>query len=196
MKNKKLKNSFNSLKWACVSLALMVFTACTEGEQTVQYGTKPNKEIQLTQNLSGVRFTAPKHWVEAANTNSLQLTAFYAPEKADKHHENIRTSAEVTLSLFEGGVGTLEENIRRWQGQISLEDEENISLSPFETGMGRMLFIKMVNPENGQAIYATIHENKAKVLTIKMQGPLNTLEENAESFLTFVESFAWESEGK
>lgn len=184
-----------NLKSIFILSLLFTLSACNEGNSTmgknsVQEYTINTDEVS-PRSKGGLEFLwqAPLNWHYRTPQNPMQLAIFIAPHKNDEYAENAHTVANVSLSYIEGSAGTISSNIKRWATQINIAQVNTENSSRIvKTKLGDIHFVKLQNNENKKSILAAIYQKPAGTLFIKMHGPLNTVEQQTQTFVTFVES--------
>ncbi len=152
----------------------------------------PKKAIEISTSGSSnlndefkLKWIKPESWIEF-DGHSMRLASFYVPYSKGK--------GELSITNFVGMSGSIEANINRWRGQISLAPEsiENImAVSKSYNGrMGNFLFFELANKNINQAILASIFELENRTVFIKLLIDQSGLDEVTLEYLRFSQSLS------
>jgi len=152
----------------------------------------PKKAIEISASATSnsddefkLKWKKPESWIEF-DGHSMRLASFYVPYSKGK--------GELSITNFVGMSGSIEANINRWRGQISLAPEsiENImAMSKSYNGrMGNFLFFELENKNINQAILASIFQLENRTVFIKLLIDQSGLDEVTLEYLRFSQSLS------
>lgn len=128
----------------------------------------------------GVAWTTPGGWIEQHGNPMRIATFLVGPERA-----------ECTLTAFPGAVGGVEDNLRRWAGQIKLNLSPDVlarfarTPSTFKTegGFSCLLYdFSEVAPDADPSILSAILPLEDRTLFVKLMGPRALLAQEKPAF--------------
>lgn len=130
---------------------------------------------------------APNSWTFHKMIQPFQDALFFAPHISDPYLENDHTTAQISVSFIEGVEFDKDANIQRWKKQLASDvTAVNVNIAEITTSLGRWDFIKMTTRSEG--LFVAVHESFDGTLFVKMQGANETLSQEAENFIQFIES--------
>ena len=146
--------------------------------------TRKNASLKSTSNLN---WTTPKNWIVKSKTE-LRIASFDAPFSENNF-------ADVSIAMFPGEAGGIEQNINRWRKQINLENSnlEDIlnESSEYENSLGAFRSFKLLNNTTDQGILgAIIHYNNQSIF-ITMKTSSIGINELEYEFILFCKSLYW-----
>lgn len=168
-------------------MSLLISGCGSESEVSV-YDVKVDK-IPHPRSLGNNFYTwePPADWHFFKMLSPFQDALFFAPDKSDADMQNDHTTAQVSLSFIENVEFDASSNVARWQKQLS-ENVNDVSVEKalIETNLGEWFFYKL--NYKSQSMYVAVYESFEGTLFLKMVGPTKTVKQQAEQFLTFMES--------
>ena len=130
---------------------------------------------------SGISYQTPDSWTEFPPSSI---------RKANFKIDNASGTAEVSVTVFPGDVGGTLANINRWRQQISLSPIDQASLkeniSPIIISNHQGYFTKLEG--NTESILGGILPFHGSTWFIKMQGDILVIEEEVDTFKSFLSS--------
>lgn len=130
---------------------------------------------------SGISYQTPDSWTEFPPSSI---------RKANFKIDNASGTAEVSVTVFPGDVGGTLANINRWRQQISLSPIDQASLkeniSPLIISNHQGCFTKLEG--NTESILGGILPFHGSTWFIKMQGDILVIEEEVDTFKSFLSS--------
>lgn len=130
---------------------------------------------------SGISYQTPDSWTEFPPSSI---------RKANFKIDNASGTAEVSVTVFPGDVGGTLANINRWRQQISLSPIDQSSLkeniSPIIISNHQGYFTKLEG--NTESILGGILPFHGSTWFIKMQGDILVIEEEVDTFKSFLSS--------
>jgi hypothetical protein len=130
---------------------------------------------------SGISYQTPDSWTEFPPSSI---------RKANFKIDNASGTAEVSVTVFPGDVGGTLANINRWRQQISLSPIDQASLkeniSPIIISNHQGYFTKLEG--NTESILGGILPFHGLTWFIKMQGDILVVEEEIDTFKSFLSS--------
>lgn len=130
---------------------------------------------------SGISYQTPDSWTEFPPSSI---------RKANFKIDNASGTAEVSVTVFPGDVGGILANINRWRQQISLSPIDQASLkeniSPIIISNHQGYFTKLEG--NTESILGGILPFHGSTWFIKMQGDILVIEEEVDTFKSFLSS--------
>jgi len=130
---------------------------------------------------SGISYQTPDSWTEFPPSSI---------RKANFKIDNASGTAEVSVTVFPGDVGGTLANINRWRQQISLSPIDQASLkeniSPIIISNHQGYFTKLEG--NTESILGGILPFHGSTWFIKMQGDILVVEEEMDTFKSFLSS--------
>lgn len=130
---------------------------------------------------SGISYQTPDSWTEFPPSSI---------RKANFKIDNASGTAEVSVTVFPGDVGGTLANINRWRQQISLSpiDQESLkeNISPIIISNHQGYFTKLEG--NTESILGGILPFHGSTWFIKMQGDILVVEEEMDTFKSFLSS--------
>ncbi|MFL2825746.1 MAG: hypothetical protein ACJZ8T_01590 [Coraliomargaritaceae bacterium] len=130
---------------------------------------------------SGISYQTPDSWTEFPPSSI---------RKANFKIDNASGTAEVSVTVFPGDVGGTLANINRWRQQISLSPIDQASLkeniSPIIISNHQGYFTKLEG--NTESILGGILPFHGSTWFIKMQGDILVVEEEVDTFKSFLSS--------
>ncbi len=162
------------------------------GHPPVDAGAPPAR-ADGTPGAAGLRWNTPEGWHAHAGNGSFRVVSFHVGgDPAD---------AEVTITRFAGGAGTLLPNINRWRGQIGLSPVAQISDQPLDTVQvgdqeGRLLDIADARADDPsrQRMLVVLLTRDDIAWFVKMTGPHDVLEEQHATFVEFARGLRFVAE--
>lgn len=130
---------------------------------------------------SGISYQTPDSWTEFPPSSI---------RKANFKIDNASGTAEVSVTVFPGDVGGTLANINRWRQQISLSPIDQASLKeniyPIIISNHQGYFTKLEG--NTESILGGILPFHGSTWFIKMQGDILVIEEEVDTFKSFLSS--------
>lgn len=130
---------------------------------------------------SGISYQTPDSWTEFPPSSI---------RKANFKIDNASGTAEVSVTVFPGDVGGTLANINRWRQQISLSPIDQASLkeniTPIIISNHHGYFTKLEG--NTESILGGILPFHGSTWFIKMQGDILVIEEEVDTFKSFLSS--------
>lgn len=129
-------------------------------------------------------WSAPQAW-QALPTNNIRRGAWAVSNAAGQ-------SAEVTVTVFAGNVGSLLQNVNRWRGQIGLGDigQEQLAQVVAERELAKTPshVVTLVNPQNGQTSITALVPHDDMNWFFKIMGDTALITEQAPQWESFLKS--------
>ena len=168
-----------------VATIILLFS-CDAKEKIITYKIKkPPAVIQPT-----LKWTTPISWEELVPGNML-MANFHAIDSKNK-------SVNISISMFPGDVGGIENNVNRWRNQINLNPQTIEEISKYIQNiilplLGDAQFLELNNSQNNQGMKVIIIPNQNnQTIFVKMMGESDSLSELDYEFNLFVQSIYWE----
>lgn len=103
--------------------------ACILAAPLTGFGDEPKEEPKeqkkvetVLVKIGGVEYPVPKSWVEQEPSSQMRVAQFGIPKA-----EGDKGKIELVVFYFQGGGGSVEDNIKRWVGQFKpLDGEEKV----------------------------------------------------------------------
>lgn len=154
------------------------------------HGSDANTAAQAA---AGVHWETPDGWHAHPGNGSFRVVSFHVG--ADP------APAEVTVTRFAGGAGSLLPNINRWRGQLGLEPVASVEEQPVErlevAGAPAQL-IDIADESSSESsrarILVVLMMRDDTAWFVKMTGPHEVLESQRDTFLGFARSMHFEAE--
>jgi hypothetical protein len=155
--------------------------------------------------LDGLKSTPPETWKERRPPNEFQLKVFALPKAEGDKEETV-----VTIFHFSRGGGSVEDNVKRWKGQIEPAEGKKIDdvakVETFEAAGGKVkvtyfdasgtyLFRPMpANPENmvkkpGYRLVNAYFASPNGPYFIRLVGPEKSVTAQEKGFKDWVKNF-------
>ncbi|RPG03784.1 MAG: hypothetical protein CBE06_000255 [Pelagibacteraceae bacterium TMED246] len=175
-------------------ILVLIFYSCNHENPVTVYKVKKTDSLIAKQNnkenRSGLDWIVPNNWIEKKATD-FRLASY-----------DIRSSngelIDLSITVFPGDAGGVEQNVNRWRRQINLSPLELNQLmnesSTQSSMLGEFYIFDLYNKNNNQAMIATImpyYENSNSILEtifVKMVGSIDTLSELKYEFELFCKS--------
>lgn len=172
-----------------ILVLMSMLCACDSEKEIRQYSSKTETISQRAFFGAGFSWNPPANWQYRTAQNPMQLAIFLAPEESDTYTENPNTVATVSLSFLKGETGSLNDNIKRWQRQIDINNPINPSenIRTIKTSLGEIQFIKIQNNNTDESILAAVYQQLDGALFVKMRGPIQTINQQTNNFVSFIE---------
>ena len=106
-------------------------------------------------------------------------------------------SVNISVSMFPGDVGGIENNVNRWRRQINLQTQTIQEISKYIQNitlplLGDAQFLELNNSQNNQGLKVIIIPNQNnQTIFVKMMGESESLSELDYEFNLFVQSIYW-----
>jgi hypothetical protein len=171
---------------------------CQSKSNITVYKIKKNTSLLTQKNTDKVNnpqlnWVAPNHWIEK-KSKDFRLASY-----------DISTSngeiVDLSITIFPGDAGGIEQNVNRWRKQINLESQniETILKNAYKESslLGKYFIFYLKNKTNGQSIIAAIipysdnGQSISETIFIKMNGSVNVLQELKYEFELFCKSMHW-----
>lgn len=183
-----------------VATIILLFS-CDTKEKITTYKIKKPQVMQPTEVFSNIsskqrnnnaltlKWTTPSAWEELEPGNML-MANFNVIDLKNK-------SVNISISMFPGDVGGIENNVNRWRNQINLNPQtmEEISKYIQDTPLpllGDAQIVNLNNPQNNQGMKVVIIPNQNnQTIFVKMMGEFDSLSELDYEFNLFVQSIYW-----
>jgi hypothetical protein len=177
----------NIKKYIFLSFILLSLPACNQGDGVFMYDVEKEKASPRSFENNGFRWNVPPSWVYKTPVTPFQDALFFAADHQDPFLENDYTTATVSISFIEGSENDLASNVLRWKKQLNENFEQvYVQQVDIETNLGIWRLIKL--SEKDKAIFVGIWNDYEGSLFLKIQGPLNTLNQHADAFIQLIES--------
>ena len=178
---------FATIGW--VALMLGITVAADDATQTLHAGA--------------ITFQAPKAWKSERPSNAMRKAQVKIPAA-----EGDPEPAELAVTSFAGGAGSLDANVKRWEGQFTTDDGKtpkakvetkkgkNVEVTRVEVG-GRYVAAMMPgqpgqnNKPNYRLLGAIVQTPEASYY-FKLTGPDKTVSAITKDFDTLIESMTME----
>ena len=160
------------------------FSDITSIENSSDTRTKHKGNNSLT-----LKWTTPSTWEELAPGNML-MANFHVIDSKNK-------SVNISVSMFPGDVGGIENNANRWRRQINLQPQKMEEISKYIQNitlplLGDAQFLELNNSQNNQGMKVLIVPNQNNhTIFVKMMGEADSLSELDYEFNLFVQSIYW-----
>ena len=180
-------------------IGLLLLTACEQqvaesytipkeksAVTTTTQSDKPAMQVlpgmqSFADSASGISYQTPDSWTEFPPSSI---------RKANFTIDNASGTAEVSITVFPGDVGGTLANINRWRQQIGLSSIDQVSLNEN---------ISSIIISNHQGYFTKLEGNTESILGgilpfhgstwfIKMQGDILAIDEEVDTFKTFLSS--------
>jgi len=183
-----------------VATIILLFS-CDTKEKITTYKIKKPQVMQSTEVFSNIsskqrdnnsltlKWTTPRTWEELEPGNML-MANFNVIDSKNK-------STNISISMFPGDVGGIENNVNRWRNQINLNPQtmEEISKYIQDTPLpllGDAQIVNLNNSQNNQGMKVVIVPNQNnQTIFVKMMGEFDSLSELDYEFNLFVQSIYW-----
>ena len=182
-----------------LTIGLLLLTACEQqvaesytipkeksAVTTTTQSDKPAMQVlpgmqSFADSASGISYQTPDSWTEFPPSSI---------RKANFTIDNASGTAEVSITVFPGDVGGTLENINRWRQQIGLSSIDQVSLNEN---------ISSIIISNHQGYFTKLEGNTESILGgilpfhgstwfIKMQGDILAIDEEVDTFKSFLSS--------
>ena len=163
--------------------------SCESKDNITVYQIKKSAPNKTDKTISKLKWTPPKNWIEK-EPGEMRLTSFDAFDSNNK-------TVDISISIFPGDVGGIENNVNRWRRQIELPSEslENILTEAEQKTfplLGDALIFMLNNDKiNKGIVVAMIPNQKNQTIFIKMIGNSNSIIELKYEFDLFCQSIYW-----
>lgn len=185
---------FRRISAIVVLAAVSLLAACKE--EGIRSYSIPTESYSLASPTAPiVSWALPKGWVETASSSSMRYATFAIK---GLHGHNVDVSV-TPLPAMQGGEL---ENVNRWRGQVGLDpiDLEELDKQAEDVSIGEdkaRLFDMTskeatIHGEHHQRILAVTHTLPGTVWFFKMMGVAETVGEQKEAFLEFLNTIAIE----
>jgi predicted RecA/RadA family phage recombinase len=150
--------------------------------------------------LGGMKAKAPATWKAGRPIPPLQTATFTLP-KADGDPED----AKVTVYFFQGQGGSVDQNIKRWQGMFKAPAGEKSKTDSFKVGEAKVTtvdvqgtYLDRFPPADPNAkvtekpdfrLIGVVFENPKGPYFIRFVGPQKTVEKHKKDFDAWLKSF-------
>tara|TARA_B100000686_G_C16266697_1_gene701964 strand:+ start:31 stop:591 length:561 start_codon:yes stop_codon:yes gene_type:complete len=175
-----------------VATIILLFSCDTQEKITTYKIKKPQsvhnikkpQSVQLT-----LKWTTPSTWEELVPGNML-MANFHVIDSKNK-------SVNISVSMFPGDVGGIENNANRWRRQINLQPQKMEEISKYIQNitlplLGDAQFLELNNSQNNQGMKVLIVPNQNNhTIFVKMMGEADSLSELDYEFNLFVQSIYW-----
>tara|TARA_B110000263_G_scaffold144180_1_gene125085 strand:- start:3098 stop:3676 length:579 start_codon:yes stop_codon:yes gene_type:complete len=187
---------YNSI-FLYIILILFQFGCQSESNITV-YKIKKNTSLLTQKNTDKINnpqlsWVAPNHWIEK-ESKDFRLASYNIPTSNGE-------IVDLSITIFPGDAGGIEQNVNRWRKQINLESQniETILKNAYKESslLGKYFIFYLKNKTNGQSIIAAIipysdnGQSISETIFIKMNGSVNVLQELKYEFELFCKSIHW-----
>ena len=164
-----------------VATIILLFS-CDTQEKITTYKIKKPQSLTL-------KWTTPSTWGELVPGNML-MANFHVIDSKNK-------SVNISVSMFPGDVGGIENNVNRWRRQINLQTQTIQEISKYIQNitlplLGDAQFLELNNSQNNQGMKVIIIPNQNnQTIFVKMMGESDSLSELDYEFNLFVQSIYW-----
>ena len=152
--------------------------------------------------IAGMKATTPKDWKETPAPSSAmgRLATLSVPAAEGSE------AAEIVVFYFQGGGGTVEQNLERQRGMfLPSEGKDKVEEKKTETKVGKLkatsldltgtfkkkpfpMSDKFTSMKDYREIYVVVEKEEGNYY-IRLLGPANTVEKNKKSFEEWLASF-------
>ena len=163
--------------------------SCESKDNITVYQIKKTSPHKANETISELKWAPPKNWIEKV-PGEMRLASFDAFDSNNK-------TADVSITIFPGNVGGIENNVNRWRQQIELPAQslENILTEAEQRTfplLGDALIFMLNNKKNSKGIIAVMIPNqKNQTIFVKMIGNSNSIIELKYEFDLFCQSIYW-----
>tara|TARA_B110000014_G_C20104708_1_gene580652 strand:- start:458 stop:1072 length:615 start_codon:yes stop_codon:yes gene_type:complete len=144
---------------------------------------------QRENNALTLKWTTPNTWEELEPGN-MRIANFNVIDSKNK-------STDISISIFPGDVGGIENNVNRWRNQINLNPQTIEEISKYIQNitlplLGDAQIVNLNNPQNNQGMQVVIIPTQNnQTIFVKMMGEFNSLSELDYEFNLFMQSIYW-----
>ena len=175
-------------------------SGCKSENNITVYKIKKNdslmkKSFEQQTDLSPLNWMAPQNWIEKKPTD-FRIASYDVPMPNGE-------IVDVSISMFPGDAGGIEQNVNRWRRQLNLKPQtKDVILENAKQEfniLGNYLMIHLKNDLTKQSILASIipHSNNETIIQtifIKMTGSTLALNELDYEFNIFCKSISLKNE--
>ena len=174
----------------CILTILTILSfSCESQDNITVYQIKKNHLNKSKKTISELKWTSPKNWIKKVPGN-MRLASFDAFDANNK-------ISDISITMFPGNVGGIENNVNRWRKQIGLTEQslEEILKKTEQKEfplLGDALIFTLNNDKNNKGIIAVMIPNQNKqTIFVKIVGDLNSILELKYEFDLFCQSIYW-----
>jgi hypothetical protein len=149
--------------------------ACGEENTPVTYQTEKEPFLAVP------TWKTPKNWLESDITHIAQLAVF-----------RINEASSASLSTLQGNGGGVEANVNRWRRQLGLLPIPGEQIKKESREVGRWTLVKLLDDKKERGIFGAIYQTPRQTFFAKLSADVQTLNNEAESFLQFIASIELE----
>jgi len=173
-----------------IFITILLFS-CNDVNQVSTYKIKKpeafrRKNIPL-KSTSQLNWTTPNNWIIKSKTE-MRIASFDAPFNGNNF-------ADVSIVMFPGDAGGIEQNINRWRKQINLDNSnlKNIlnESSEYENTLGAFRIFKLLNNTIDKGILGAIINYNNQSIFIKIKSSSIGINELEYEFILFCKSLYW-----
>jgi hypothetical protein len=145
---------------------------------------------EFTASTPTPKWSPPAEWAAEALT-ATRKGSWRAPANAAADQQ-----AEISVSVFEGKLGGLIENVNRWRGKVGLpadltdanlsENTQNLTLN------GRAAQLVSLDGPNGQSLDGVLIFMPDKTWSLLLSGPTDAVKSQRAAFRAFLDSIQWQ----
>lgn len=145
---------------------------------------------QRNDNALKLNWTTPSAWEELEPGNMLMANFNVIDSSKNK-------STNISISMFPGNVGGIENNVNRWRNQINLKPQTMVEISKYIQDttlplLGDAQIVNLNNPQNNQGMKVVIIPNQNnQTIFVKMMGEFDSVSELDYEFNIFLQSIHW-----
>jgi len=179
-----------------IILILLQFGCKSESNITIykikKNNSTPNQNSTKQKNAR-LNWTAPNNWIKKSPTD-FRLASYDIPTYNDE-------IVDLSITVFPGDAGGIEQNVNRWRKQINLEPQNINTIlknAQKESSMlGEYFIFDLNNQNNNQSIvvalipYLKDEQSISETIFIKMNGSNDSLQELKYEFKLFCKSMHW-----
>lgn len=173
-----------------IFITILLFSCNDANEITTYKIKKPDAFLRKNTSLkstSKLNWTTPSNWIEKPKTE-MRIASFNAPFS----NNNL---ADVSIVMFPGEAGGIEQNINRWRKQINLNSSNlknilNESLE-YENNLGPFRIFKLLNTNANEGILGAIINYNNQSIFIKIKTSSVGINELEYEFILFCKSLYW-----